>query len=215
VPYGVKEANGFTSLRLLRHEQWTKRAEDEHKKENDKLFQIGSIMYLYENSDKGGLFKEIVSPLPRAYFVCSWINANNKTQILDQLSSEKFNPFRSAIVENFKLQPVSNEGTECFKEVKLTKDDSENIELSLNAPSDGFVVITDSYYPQWKALVNKKPSKIYPINYLFRSVYVEKGENLIEFYYETKYINLLVMLSWLFTIISIIMFGRYAKNVYN
>lgn len=49
--------------------------------------------------------------------------------------------------------------------------------------NDGFLVLSDTYYPGWKAYVDGKRSEIYLTNYLVRSVYLKKGEHIVKFIY--------------------------------
>ncbi len=55
------------------------------------------------------------------------------------------------------------------------------VQAHLGAP--GYLVLTDAYYPGWKALVDGRPAKIERADYYFRAVYLEEGEHTIEFVY--------------------------------
>ena len=49
--------------------------------------------------------------------------------------------------------------------------------------NDGFLVLSDTYYPGWKAYVNDTEAEIYPTNYMLRSLYLTKGTHHIRFVY--------------------------------
>jgi len=46
----------------------------------------------------------------------------------------------------------------------------------------GFLILTDTFYPTWKATVDNKPVKIYITDYNFRGIAVSSGKHKIEFY---------------------------------
>ena len=48
--------------------------------------------------------------------------------------------------------------------------------------STGFMVLTDSFYPTWKATIDGKGTKIYRTDYNFRGIIVPAGNHKIEFY---------------------------------
>lgn len=45
-------------------------------------------------------------------------------------------------------------------------------------------MLTDAYYPGWRALVDGRPAKIERADYYFRAVYLEGGKHTIEFVYD-------------------------------
>ena len=52
--------------------------------------------------------------------------------------------------------------------------------IDVKTPNDGFVFLSDTYYPGWKATIDGKKTRLYRANYCFRAVKVEKGDHLIE-----------------------------------
>ncbi len=55
---------------------------------------------------------------------------------------------------------------------------------------DGFVVLSDQFYPGWRAYVDGRESPIYRANYLFRAVPVPAGEHVVEFTYQPVSVGL-------------------------
>lgn len=62
-------------------------------------------------------------------------------------------------------------------------DTYENTYISINTQSsgDGFLFLSDTYYPGWRAYVDGKETKIYLANYAFRAVKVPEGRHKVEF----------------------------------
>jgi uncharacterized membrane protein YfhO len=48
----------------------------------------------------------------------------------------------------------------------------------------GILVLTDAFFPGWKATVDGKPAHIYRINYLLRGVRLDTGVQRVEFRYQ-------------------------------
>ena len=69
---------------------------------------------------------------------------------------------------------------ECVKVEQYT---NHEVRLRVEAPTSGFVVLTDLFYPGWRAEVDGTRTEIYRANYLFRMVRVGRGEHYIRFVY--------------------------------
>ncbi len=69
--------------------------------------------------------------------------------------------------------------------VRITAYSASSVTLSVDAPSDGHVVLCDAYYPRWKAYVNGEEVKMLRANLTVRAVPVGRGNNSIEFIYDT------------------------------
>lgn len=60
---------------------------------------------------------------------------------------------------------------------------SNEAEIAVNAPSDGYLVLTDTFYPGWTATVDGSLVKIVPAFHAFRAVSVSKGDHTVIFNY--------------------------------
>ncbi len=58
---------------------------------------------------------------------------------------------------------------------------SNKIEISVSAPTDGYLILTDTYYPGWKASVDGTGVNILPAFGAFRAVEVSKGSHTVRF----------------------------------
>jgi uncharacterized membrane protein YfhO len=57
------------------------------------------------------------------------------------------------------------------------------VTVNVDLPTPGFLVLTDSFYPGWQALVDGQESPLYRANSVVRAVYVPAGAHLVEFLY--------------------------------
>lgn len=67
---------------------------------------------------------------------------------------------------------------------KITEYQDEKVTIDANMQNPGFLVLLDQYYPGWKAFVDGKETEIYPTDYVFRSIYLDKGNHKVEFIYD-------------------------------
>ena len=54
----------------------------------------------------------------------------------------------------------------------------------MEAASDALLVLSDLYYPGWRAVVDGRPADILRANYLMRAVAVPAGRHTVGFVYE-------------------------------
>ena len=71
------------------------------------------------------------------------------------------------------------------------------IRMTVEAGKDGMLIVKNSYYPEWKVKVDKKPGKIYNVNYAFMGIPVKQGTHEIDLYYSRSgfYAGLLLTLA--------------------
>ena len=69
-------------------------------------------------------------------------------------------------------------------EVEVLSYEPERIVISANLAEEGYLVLTDAYYPGWRALTDGLETPIYRANLLFRAVYLPAGQHRVEFIYD-------------------------------
>jgi uncharacterized membrane protein YfhO len=120
---------------------------------------------------------------PRAYFVTNVRYVKDKQEAINALFDKSIDLRSVAIVEEKK-------GPTAFANGKVTMAEySENhIILHTDNQQEGFLVLTDTFYPTWRAKVcsddgsNCQEREIYLTNYNFRGIIVPGGNHRIVFY---------------------------------
>ncbi|MDO8658793.1 MAG: YfhO family protein, partial [Candidatus Levybacteria bacterium] len=136
-----------------------------------KVFQEGETR-IYENLDV----------FPRAYFVPEVKMIDNKYASINLMFDKNFNAGKTAIVENVRgEESVPSLGWEIGKANVVSYSENKVI-ISTDNNGDGFLVLTDSFYPTWRAKIDSKETIIYRTNYNFRGIVVTSGKHEIEFY---------------------------------
>jgi hypothetical protein len=136
-----------------------------------KVFEEGKTR-VYENT----------SVLPRAFFVENTEFVTTKQEAINGLFASDFNPKTDAIVEYENDSDVNNLPTSWKTgSATITSYEENNIVIKTASDEDGFLVLTDSFYPTWHVSIDGKETKIYRANYNFRGVVVPKGDHTVEF----------------------------------
>ncbi|MEX2007766.1 MAG: YfhO family protein [Candidatus Levyibacteriota bacterium] len=130
-----------------------------------KVFQEGETR-IYENR----------KVLPRAFFVNVVVDVESKEEAVVMLFDKKDSLNNLAVVENFESGNFGVGTAEI-----LNYNENEVIVKTQNT-EEGFLVLTDSFYPTWKARIDGKKVKIHLTDFNFRGVLVPKGTHEIVFY---------------------------------
>lgn len=141
--------------------------------------------------------------LPRAFFVSDYKVIGDGQEALDFLTSKDFNPVDVVVLNE---EPASFDNVPGSKHGNATveiKDYSPNkVILNINTPASGILILSDTFYPGWKAFVDWKEVEIMKANTVMRAVIVPKGEHLVKFVYDPTLFNYGLKLG-LCTLISI------------
>ena len=138
-----------------------------------KLF-YKDLHYVYELKDF----------LPRAYIVGNGIIIANRRKLLNEIIKDKFNYKETVIFEKQTNFPLKNNSA--FMSIPIKNYTPDKITLSTKLENPAYLVLSEIWYPGWKAYLNGKETEIYKANYIFRSIYLNKGKNYITFIYDPK-----------------------------
>jgi hypothetical protein len=163
---------------------------------------------VYANSDV--VFSAIPEPLPRGYIVFSARSAVDSVETLRLMTDPAFDPTQDVVLESSSSLPLrANPSPIPFQPVTLTST-LNTITIRAVLPEDGYLVILDTYYPGWQALVDEQPATIYPANLAFRAVPLAPGEHRVEFRYQPVTFQVgaaVTSLTWL------LLFGFFAVRI--
>ena len=71
-------------------------------------------------------------------------------------------------------------------EVAITTRSANRIELTTSTSSERLLVLSEMYFPGWRAFVGGVETEIHRANYLFRAIVVPAGEHRLEFVYRPR-----------------------------
>ncbi len=155
------------------------------------------------------------SAVSRITFVQQAIMVNDHEQAWQVIKLSDFDPMTTVVLEK---ETSEAQGVQFFENVEpladakivLLKYDLHTVELSLTNHADGYLVLSDSYYPGWQATVDGQNMPIYRANYAFRAVPVAAGEHVVTFMFRplSWRIGLVISVMTAFVIICILIWLR-------
>jgi hypothetical protein len=122
--------------------------------------------------------------LPRAWIIHSARQVRSKEEALDLLSVGQVDPKETALLEE--VPPRISEPEDASADrVSVTEYEANRIRLETATGAPGLLVLSEVYYPAWKAYVDGRPAPVYITDHLLRSVPVPEGEHEVELRYES------------------------------
>lgn len=121
--------------------------------------------------------------LPRVFPVQKLEPTENIQEVKRRFELLEFNPAESALVSRKDLNKIVRADFSKGRAV-ISSYGADRISIDTdfeNGP--GFVVLSDQYFPGWKAYVNGKETPVYCVDGLLRGVVVPQGKNVVEFWY--------------------------------
>lgn len=166
----------------------------------EKVFQDKSVI-VYEN-------KEV---FPRAFFMSDWEYVP-ESDTLKVLKDPKF-PLKNKITIDKYIDLEKSKNTKAIISYKEYSPERNVIEVS--STGNGFLVVTDSWYPGWKVKVDGIDSQIYRADYIFKSVPIGNGNHVIEFYYEPPSLKIgkVITLASGFILLLVILLHRTVERL--
>ena len=159
--------------------------------------------------------------LPRARVVPSHRTFPDEVSLLAFLESPDFDPRtglailkRDAEAWNLRTD-TTNPAVTTPPEATITIDRPDRIEIELDAAAaqGSYLVLSDTYYPGWRAAVDGVEKKILRTNYAFRGIPLPEGARHVVFYYEPLIPDAALPLpTFLLTAMGLSVYLRYRLN---
>lgn len=173
-----------------------------------RLLRLGSVKYLYSmtnleqetwtdrtllDSIPGWLYT-VRDPVPRAYVASHPRFFDSELDALNAAISSRFDPHRDvALVGDARGSPASarpaadrdpDDRPSANGRARILSDSGSRVRVAVSTPVAGYLVLTDTYYPGWRARVDGAERPILQANYFYRAVPVEPGDREVVFSYE-------------------------------
>ena len=118
--------------------------------------------------------------LPRAFIVHqAW--SVQPGQSVTRLADPSFDPRRVAVIAG---RVPDLPGGETTVVPTITRYEPLNVEIQVTLDKPGMLVLSDTYFPDWRATVDGLAAQIYRANHNFRAVYLTAGAHAITLWYD-------------------------------
>jgi Bacterial membrane protein YfhO len=205
--YGVEDVNGFNSLQPRRYTDYLfgRRAHDVSygflrdpwllRSDSPILSSLNVRYVLVSPNDRLDLPPDLrpifenhyvrvfenTRVYPRAYFAERVRGETDARAVLGQVTAAGFDGRRDALVETTdppRLPPATTPGTTRTFRISPT-----DLRVTTAAAEARFLVLSEMYFPGWRAYVDGVETMVYRTNYLFRGVVVPPGRHVVRFVY--------------------------------
>jgi len=122
--------------------------------------------------------------LTRAFLAEKVAIIKDEKKILEKLKSKKFEPEKEVILEEDFVIAQSVEGSGHGAIARILKYGPGEVIIEAEMLAPRFLVLSDMWYPGWKARVDGKLDKIYRADYILRAVYLKPGKHIVKFTYD-------------------------------
>ena len=118
--------------------------------------------------------------LPRALVVLDAIIAADHADAWGRIHEAGFDPGTTVVLEGVQpfVPPAAPQaaGPPVARVVRYRPD---AVEIEVETPAEGYLVLSDPYYPGWQAQVDGEPAELLRANYAFRAVSVPAGSHAV------------------------------------
>ncbi len=206
VSFGIYDAYGYGSLYNRRHEELIEAIVRKDLPDETNLLNLLNVKYVLspkvfeaegyrvvKRGDKANIYAN-EDFLARAFLAERPVVVKDEEEVLDRLKSKDFEPAKEVILEEDFLftnheSPLSAEAV-----AKAEIANNETVDILSYSPNEviieaqvstpRFLVLSDTYYPGWKAYVDGARTKIYRANYIMRAVQLQPGKHIVKFTYD-------------------------------
>ena len=82
------------------------------------------------------------------------------------------------------LSRLDNVPIHDYSNVTTISYEPNKVALQAYVENDGFLILSDNWFPGWMIYVDGKPSRMYRADYTFRAVFLQRGDHTVEFVYD-------------------------------
>ncbi len=133
-----------------------------------------------EPADAGLQVFENAQAQPRASVVFQSVVEPDRAQALNFTKSSAFDPHRIVVLDSG--VPISRPGATANVRIVSSANNSMILEAALS--EDGYLVLSDAYYPGWRVWVDEHEQVILRANYAFRAVSLQAGHHTVRFQFD-------------------------------
>ena len=177
---------GYGALLLERYYPFNKPNDPNSTQSHDLL----NVKYKINVDKEKGTIGLVLNPgyLPRASMFYD-IEVVDEDKVREYMDSDEFDYRKTIVIEKdpggVVLPDINDTVNIPTSNVRITEFIINKINLDVETSENGFLLLSEVYYPAWKAYVDGIETEIYRTDYSMRSIYLEKGNHKVEFIYES------------------------------
>jgi hypothetical protein len=149
-------------------------------------------------------------PFPRAWVVHAAEVIPDEEEALTRLSTDEFDLRRAAVVAEPPDIPLS--GATHNSTARVTEFAPDQVTVEVDAAEAGLLVLSEVYYPGWRASLDDQPARLIRTDALLRGIPVPEGHHTIHVWYAPATAHLGLVISTLALAVVIGVGGWYVMR---
>lgn len=177
---GISSANNFDPLVPRRYSQWIAELEKTPLNQESPILALMDVGWLADDGEQE-VYLEVSNPSRvRAIGIVHRVEEDD--QILSRIFNSSFDPEGELFIEGLPQLPKTQADVKGTFTI-IDQQDPNRVQMNANLTGDGWVILSDLWFPGWRATIDGQEQPIYKADYLFRAIEVPGGEHFIEFVY--------------------------------
>jgi hypothetical protein len=221
---GLPSANNDDPLTVGHWQQLTQRLRKANDVQRARLLSLMNVGYLISSPNETSweiiytnealAIQRVPYVLPRAYFVPRASYVRDSSEAMTRLIAPDFDSHQEVIIMDGEVRTAVSVDSLARSDVwpvTINEQGSSQVQLTVEAPNPGFVVLTDTFYPGWQVTVDGQAARIWQANLAFRAVAVEAGQHEISFRYRPRSFMVGLWISSVTGLIIVVMVVRLVR----
>ncbi len=130
---------------------------------------------------------EALDALPRAYLVGRTALHPSSGARLTYMGEGPYDPAAEVVVEEA-VPELSGASSWTRGAVRIVARGPGRYEMEVDAPSGGYLILTEAHYPGWRAEVDGRPVPIFRANHLVQGIVLPPGRCQVRFVYRSRFL---------------------------
>lgn len=197
---GIPSANNFDPLLPARYARWMAGLEDVQVDHQTRLLELMDVEHYALRLSQDGLVEYGQVPQPARVRLVSKAEVVSGTESAYQrVLEEDFDPNRVVLLERDSGHVGLGPDAEA-KFLRLQDLGPNQVQVEVDSSGGGWLVLSDLWYPGWRAELDGETIELFRADYLFRAVHVPPGRHLIRFKYFPAHIvvgMLMSLIAWI------------------
>jgi len=167
---------------------------------------VKNIDFVFVDTIDGAFVYENVRALPKAYIVYRAVRSDDAFSLVRK---DSFDPNMTVILERGVIGGMPKGAYR----VEVVEGSPERMRIEAMLDKPGYLVLTESYFPGWKAFDNGREIEILLANGFQRAVWLDAGEHEVIFKYSPKYFTASIIVSGIALLLFLISSLVYAWTI--
>ncbi len=153
---------------------------------------------------------------PRAWMSYDYVIEKDEQKILSTMQNPSFDHRHSVVAEsNLDFEPQDFNPTDSTVwKTEISSYTENEISIDVETSREGMLVLSEIFYPAWKAKIDNETAPVHRVNYALRGVVVPEGTHTVRLFYQSAAFNTGAIISLLSLALTagLIVFDRRKKQ---